>query len=140
MKKSTDWTLITATLVAMSSSGCGLGQGPTVRSGLEGTWRWVESSGGIAGVTRTPESTGIAMTLTFDAFGVVGLRRDGAPERETAYEAVRVDHPGRPVWEIHYRNPLFGFDVQTVELPTPDELVLVDPCCDGFVWRFERFR
>jgi hypothetical protein len=38
---------------------------PGSQESLVGSWIWVESTGGFAGMTRTPASTGETLTLAF---------------------------------------------------------------------------
>lgn len=45
--------------------------------GLVGTWSWLRSSGSIAEVTVTPESTGNTMIIEFTAEGVLDNFVDG---------------------------------------------------------------
>jgi hypothetical protein len=128
--------ILFTTIVAMAAlSGCGLSAGPAIEGDLAGTWTWVEASGGIAGVTNTPESTGTTMSLLIRPSGTVRLRRSGMPDRTVAVELQAL---GDSAYEIRYAEPLFDFDTQVATLPEEDELVLTDPCCDGFVWRFQR--
>ena len=37
-----------------------------------------------------------------------------------------------------YDQPLTGFDEQWVEITEAGDLVLSDPCCDGFVYEWHR--
>jgi len=132
--------VLTTACAAVAVSGCELGQGPRVPTGLVGTWSWVEATGGIAGQTTTPESTGSEMTLVLSPSGTARLLRSGVSPQVASYGVVQMDGAGGPVWEIRFDPPLFAFEMQTARLPRQDELVLVDPCCDGFMWRFERSR
>ncbi len=43
---------------------------------LPGTWKWVMSRGGIAGITETPASTGRHMQYTFRADSIVAITTD----------------------------------------------------------------
>ncbi|MEN8126041.1 MAG: hypothetical protein ABFR32_13040 [Bacteroidota bacterium] len=45
--------------------GCSDDDEQTLNSQLTGEWKWVESSGGIGGITETLESTGKEITLEF---------------------------------------------------------------------------
>ncbi len=45
--------------------GCSEEDDTTIQSQLIGKWKWVESSGGIAGTTENPQSTGKDITVEF---------------------------------------------------------------------------
>jgi hypothetical protein len=103
-----------------------------------GSWSWVESSGGIAGVTLTPASTGETMTVRFGPDGVAELARNGALVRSVTFTTGASRDAS--TWTVMYDEPLFGgFSSQAASL-SGDTLTLVDDCCDGFVYRFERLR
>ena len=40
--------------------------------------------------------------------------------------------------QLLYAQPLTGFDAQGVEITEAGDLVLSDPCCDGFVYEWRR--
>ena len=115
--------------------GCSSATDP-ISQQLEGDWDWVESSGGIAGMTHTPASTGETMRLSFSATGIVELVRDGVLAAATTYVTELAADGGSPV--VRYGQSLHGFEVQTVAFDGDDVLVLIDPCCDGFTFRFSR--
>lgn len=123
-------------LVVASASACAQGTGPDSFDRILGRWDWVESSGGIAGVTQTPASTGHSMLLQFLPVGQVRLFEDGALVRTVTYSALE-DASGDFV-DVAYNPPLMGFASQTATFPTDGELVLTDPCCDGFTYRYVR--
>lgn len=124
-------------LTSMAFLGCGDSLAEAEQE-LVGSWNWVESSGGIAGITMTPESTGGTMMLRFRAEGVVELLRNDAVERSVVFTTTATKEDS--TWEIFYDEPLFGgFESQTAAL-MGDTLILADGCCDGFVYRFERVR
>lgn len=126
-----------AVCLALAASACADGVAPDAE-GLVGAWRWVEASGGFAGETLTPESTGQSMLLIFGEDGLARVYGEERRDRGTPYEATERSTVTYPVWDVRYDRALFGFETQVASLPTPDELVLADPCCDGYVWRFER--
>jgi len=124
-------------LTSMAFLGCGDSLAEAGQE-LVGSWNWVESSGGIAGITMTPESTGGTMMLRFHPEGMVELVQNDAVERSVAFTTTATKEAS--TWEILYEAPLFGgFESQTAAL-TGDTLILADGCCDGFVYRFERVR
>ena len=64
-------------LAVVGATGCGDPVALTTVELLEGSWTWVESSGGITGETSTPASTGETMTLRFLGADSVELTRNG---------------------------------------------------------------
>ena len=108
---------------------------PTTQELLEGEWTWVESSGGIAGGTRTPASTGETMSLRFLGTDSVEVIRNGALQGATTYQLRSSD--GGAMTVIDYTQGIFGFDSQQLSL-TLDVLLLIDGCCDGYAYRFQR--
>ncbi|MDA0329186.1 MAG: hypothetical protein O2958_09285 [Gemmatimonadetes bacterium] len=128
------WSVLTAMVFA----GCGDSLGLDTQEHLAGSWNWVESSGGIAGVTLTPASTGETMTLRFPSAGLVELIRNGAFVRSSTYTLTPVLEEDS--FGIEYEPPLLGFETQTGTLLRGDTLVLADGCCDGFVYRWVRAR
>ncbi len=107
---------------------------------LFGTWSWIRATGGIAGTTRKPQSDGYTQTLTFTPTNQVEMARDGVPEVTTTFEFVPLMAAGSAVRsaQLLYAQPLTGFDEQWVEITEAGDLVLSDPCCDGFVYEWRR--
>jgi hypothetical protein len=103
---------------------------------LVGEWLWLDSTGGAVGETRTPTSEGYEQTLRFSELGEVELFRDGVSQARTGFTR-SVGHDGGSE-NIQYDEPLFGFTSSTVELIPGDTLLLIDPCCDGFIRRWVR--
>ena len=132
--RNTVWKMLGILAVA-GPMGCNDPIAPTTQELLEGDWTWVESSGGIAGETRTPTSTGETMSLRFLGAGSVELTRNRALEGATTYQLQSSD--GGATTTIEYAQGIFGFASQGLSV-TQDELILSDGCCDGFVYRFER--
>lgn len=121
-------------LTGMALLGCGEITAPDVDRGILGRWTWVESTGGIAGITQTPSSTGETRSLRFDG-SVVETFRDGQLLRTDAYSIRRTTD--REGFEIVYQGSAAAFPSQDVDLQD-HTLVLVDPCCDGFTSRYQR--
>lgn len=109
-------------------------------SDLDGEWRWVRSTGGITGGVRTPDTEGHGYELEFAGDSVV-LRRPGVFE-VVAWIGYTLGVGGEGTAlagqdVIRYDVSLFGFDEQAIER-VGDELIMTDPCCDGFTWEFVR--
>lgn len=100
-----------------------------------GTWRWLESTGGIAGVRYTPSSEGYNVRYVFSGNQVSAFRNDSL--KATSLITVRDD-------EITYQPSISvfvfggGIDVQTLQVISADTIMLHDPCCDRFSHRFVR--
>lgn len=134
MRKARSWITL---VLAVAAPGCNSDPtGPEAQEQLLGSWTWVEATGGIAGETRTPASTGETMTLRFLPGGGVELHKNGRLELATAFTLETADDGGTTL--IRYVTPPFGFEVQTVVFPDRDTLILIDDCCDGFTYRFTR--
>ena len=127
-------------VVLLASAACGSDPTATeedeLLEALFGTWSWIQATGGISGTTRTPDSEGYTRTLTFGRPYQVEMLRDGVPEVTTAFEFVPPIDSGSA--RLLYDQPLTGFDEQWVEITEAGDLVLSDPCCDGFVYEWRR--
>ncbi len=122
-------------LAVVGGTACGDPVVPSTVELLDGSWTWVESSGGIAGGTRTPASTCETMSLRFLGTDSVEVIRNGAVQGATTYRLRSSD--GGATTVIDYAQGIFGFDSQELSL-TLDVLLLIDGCCDGYAYRFER--
>ena len=103
--------------------------------GLFGVWEWVRAEGGIAGVTLTPETEGHTLQLRITRPDRIQLDRDGVPEVVTRFELIPssgTDFPFPP--RLRYEEPILGQEEQELLLSETGELILVDPCCDGFAY------
>lgn len=107
--------------------------------GLVGSWTWLRSTGGIAGVVLTPESRGHTGLLRFRPDGTVEWREDGEPVWTTTWRLSRGAEGSPLAGEqiVLYGEPVVGWDRQAVRLDG-SRLMLIDPCCDGFVHEYTR--
>lgn len=102
-----------------------------------GDWRWVASSGGIAGTYIPASSVNYTIRYRFSGNQVTVFRNDSA--RATSLITVRSD-------EITYQPAIpgavfgSGMDTQTFRVLPGDTLVLNDPCCDMYTHTFVRLR
>lgn len=128
-----------AALSAVLVVGCSQSTSPEFDA-LNGRWSWVDSVGGIAGMTITPASAGYTMTVEFIGVGSSQARlrvlRDGALFGETTVE--RTGAAGGQSGELNYANAVLGFAQQEFTITNGNTLVLEDGCCDGFSYRFQR--
>ena len=127
--------ILFASIAVSGAWACDSATDPSPQEGIYGTWTWVESTGGIAGVTLTPASTGDSMTLRFTVSEEAELFRNGSPVRTVSFVTTL---GAEGAFEIRYDEPLLGFESQMATLPSALDLVLTDPCCDGFVYRWVR--
>jgi hypothetical protein len=75
------------------------------------------------------------MTLRFTVSGEAELFHNASLVRTVSF-VTSVGPEG--AFEIRYDEPLMGFHSQMATLPSDGELVLTDPCCDEFVYRWVR--
>ena len=105
-------------------SGCSSPVEPPPDS-LFGVWEWVRAEGGIAGVTLTPETEGYTLQLRITRPDRIQLDRDGVAEVVTRFELISP--------QLRYDEPILGQEEHELTL-SEGELVLTDPCCDGFAY------
>lgn len=123
--------LLAPAFLAVLSS-CGSSPVEPIPDSLFGAWEWVRAEGGIAGVTITPESEGYTMTLRITRPDRIELSRDGELEAATRFELIPASGTDFPFpARIRYDEPILGWEEQELRL-SDGELVLTDPCCDGF--------
>jgi hypothetical protein len=102
---------------------------------LSGEYDWIGSSGGIAGLTITPQTEGYTVRFRFSGNQVTVFRNDSL--KATSLFTVRGD-------EITYQPSISvlgfdgGIDTQTFADLPGDTIALRDPCCDRFDHRFVR--
>ena len=122
--------------VVLLVGGCSQSTAPELDL-LDGRWLWVDATGGIAGMTITPASVGYTMTVEYSSQpggpALFRVLRDGQLFSETTVERF-----GELKGTLRYRDPVLGWPEQEFELRGADTLLLVDGCCDGFAYRFER--
>lgn len=120
-------------------SSCGDAPFPVMNDGIEiiemsdfvhnkllGEWEWVESSGGIAGVTLIPETEGYTKTYHFSSDSNLSIYKNDTLISETTYQVVG------DTLKIN------GQDInQIIEYKT-DRIILYDLCVDCFISTFER--
>lgn len=128
-------------LIAAVLAGCGTLVEPV--TGLQGEWRWVSSTGGIAGETITPRTLGHELLYGFGPDTLRVARSDGAVQ-ETGYRLERNPADGEPGL-IRFDEPVLGPTLpgqteQRLLRPAPDTLVLSDPCADCYSHTLARAR
>jgi hypothetical protein len=130
------WVWVVVGLYMATVSACGTSTEPSTAEQIEGTWNWIDASGGIAGTTQTPETAGYTQQMRFVGSGTLELYRDGALHASTGYSIVPATTMESEM--VTYDQSILGFEMQAVSFDGPDVLFLADGCCDGFSYRFER--
>jgi len=108
---------------------------------LFGSWSWTGASGGIAGVSITPEPAGYTMTLVFTVPNQVNLFRDGVVQGSTTFDFVPGVNDVSAIRsaQLLYAEGLPGFfQEQWMDIDTAGDLAVSDPCCDGFTYGWSR--
>lgn len=138
------WRMGGAVVMAIGMAACGSdpvdggGDDLTVQQ-LYGTWEWVSSEGGIAGVRLTPESEGFEQRVVMRDPFQIELLVDGESVAVTTFTFSPADpDDNETLSRLNLADPLPGFGIRFVGIDLNGELVLADPCCDGFIYRFSR--
>lgn len=80
--------LLSVTLLACSSSSTETP--PTPLGPYDGTWKWVQTDGGIAGMTYTPKSEGYTCTLQISTSAQAIVWRNDTMLATAAYPVVKI--------------------------------------------------
>ena len=144
MKKSIMYLLfLLASLLVASCSkdkGAGMETADELASvGLKGRWTWVSTTGGFAGVTVTPESSGKTMVVEFAPEDIFNKYVNGKKVYSSPYVIQQKDSIIQFTTLALYEGIGLGFDHQTeqkIKLEQPNKLWFIDPCCDLFTFEF----
>ena len=98
---------------------------------LFGVWEGGRAEGGIGGVTLTPETEGFTRQLRIARPDRIQLDRDGVAEVVTRFELIPSSGTDFP--RLRYDEPILGQEEHELRL-SEGELILTDPCCDGFAY------
>ena len=100
-------------------------------SKIIGTWEWVSSTGGIAGVIHTPITTGDSIQVVFTASGVYQRIVNGVTEIDAPYSIEK----GSTIYStemgdiMHYT----GETIVNSLVTSSDTLLLREECFDCFI-------
>ena len=128
---------------ALALLACAPGNGGVKRAdapdspNIIGSWNWTETTGGIAGITKTPESSGETWSIEFKKDGTFREVRNGVEHTGSYGIQIResiFDHQQRPALLME------GRQIMIIELPGPDRLHLSDNVYDGFNSTFTKTR
>nr|BCX01112.1 MAG: hypothetical protein KatS3mg041_1158 [Bacteroidota bacterium] len=125
-------------VLLLLSAGCGT-VGPLERR-LEGSWEWVQSTGGIAGLHLTPQSEGYVQQLVFRTNGELEIWRSG---KRLSLLRYRIEHKPtmlspEPADVLVYDEPFRP--EQLIRWGRGDTLYLIDVCFDCYVHTYVRRR
>lgn len=115
--------------------------GEKEEASLTGNWQWVSSSGSIAGITVTPESSGKTMEIEFTQDMVFNKYVDNQLVYTSPYVIQLKDSIIQFTTLALFESLGPGFDHQVEQqfrLINNNSLLLLDPCCDNFTFEFER--
>ncbi len=96
-------------------------------TGITGKWNWLYSSGGFAGTTYTPESTGFKETVEFTIDSVYRLFRNDTLLSESGYHIL---NSNLVIYDNHSIRQSYSIK--------SDTLILADECYDCFISVFKR--
>ncbi|MBW2369840.1 MAG: hypothetical protein JRH15_18370, partial [Deltaproteobacteria bacterium] len=103
---------------------------------IVGTWSWVQSSGGIAGILETPESTGESRKVVFDDQGNVTYYTDNIVTLSSTYslgESLTI-FSDEPVPVVYVEGQL----TLAYSFPACGELELAEDVFDGFIHLYQK--
>lgn len=126
--------------------GCSFEARPEGTTSLIGPWRWIGSSGGIAGIRPTPDDEEINLIFYFHRNSAVTVYIDDTLRARIPYATVPATPPSvlPRAQELQYAIPIeaFPFDPtihrHTVKRADADTLILADPCCHRYEHTFVR--
>ncbi|HPF52456.1 MAG TPA: hypothetical protein PK335_12815 [Draconibacterium sp.] len=106
---------------------------------IMGTWNWISSSGGIAGDTFTPESTGDNIILEFTRDSVYKEYLNDSLIIETDFSIIKsksiYDHDSTKVLVLDS-----GMVSRSIVFESPNDLILRDEMYDGFSRHYRRIK
>ncbi len=110
---------------------------PTVENDLIGSWKWVESTGGIAGVTIRPKN-GETRIISFDAKGNFEIVENDQRVVSSHFQI----HEGKSILSEE-KVPLISFEdesqLEKSFVIVGDTLYLSDEVYDGFTSKYVRY-
>ncbi len=112
-----------------------------VAAEITGSWQWVVSTGGIAGIMRTPASVGYTRKAVFLPDGMYKEYRNDTLVRAVRFMLVREQTPFHSGLSdvIHYADRATVLP-QEVTLEGTDTLRLADLCIDCYIHTYSRIR
>ena len=103
---------------------------------LTGEWRWVSSTGGIAGVTITPASAGYERILLLTSDSKYSRYKNNVLEKTGTFEIIKA----KSIYKIELVDFIkYDDGTRSVINVTGSELSLADNNYDGFGETFKRY-
>lgn len=104
---------------------------------LVGRWEWINSFGGFAGATYTPELTGDSIILEFTSESIYRKYFNDTLIIECKFFINDTILYNKSVKIINYEQ---GMIQQFYQLESSDKLILTDCCADCFVSTYKRIK
>jgi hypothetical protein len=108
-------------------------------STLTGSWNWVYTSGGIAGMTYTPESTGEIRRIEFGVDSIWKYYVNGVLNSASLYHLVKSKSLFSPDSVLLIKYDLYSIK-QNYIIKTSDTLILQDQCFDCYGHLYTRIK
>ena len=125
--------IITLLVIGSFISACQKESNENYEISLSGKWSWIESSGGIAYHTITPQTTGKTMTIEFINDSIFKQYQNGVLLYETTYTLKNVQ--GYEGQLITYKNGIMASIIKKLD---GKNLILADYADDGFEDTYRR--
>lgn len=121
---------------ALTTASCVRSGDDTVKSQLVGEWNWVQSTGGFAGQTVTPDSPGHSpYSVTFTGDNHFYVQRGDTVASEGRYTLSITEDAAI----LHYeKSAKVANTDQRVRFNTSDTLLLMDECTDCYLSTYNR--
>jgi hypothetical protein len=111
-------------------------------SQLHGSWKWLQSVGGFAGETRTPESTGHTVSIVFGVDGKAQFYQDGIAQIRYPY-IVTNEKPypdAKDIYFVEFLGAPAPSNKQMISYKGVDTLLLADLCIDCYQHTYARIK
>lgn len=114
-------------IIAFSIISCSSEKASSEQDAIIGEWNWIESSGGIAGTTTTPQSTGKSIQLKITSAKVIQYV-DGALVSEINYSI----QTGTSIFGGQRKLLVYDSGIKKSFEQTNSQLILNDECFDYY--------
>jgi hypothetical protein len=100
-------------------------------------WEWINTSGGIGGVVKTPDSEGYTQAVDFDEEGLYTTYMNNSVVSSGTYTIISAESElDSQVYDmVMFDN---GAPAQAIRLLTDNELILREECFDCFTHTYRR--
>lgn len=112
---------------------CSTGTGDISDDKILGSWIWIETSGGFAGTTETPESTGDVVRLEISANSIKRFV-NGELELNRSY---RISRRKSMIYDDEREMIIYTNGFRQIYVTAGNELFLTDDCYDCFQSRYQ---